>query len=238
MKTLIVILIVLFLSLNLHAQSNEAITGKIMTENNEGRIKIKAAAISTAPTFKDLNYILISLKKGNSGTATNKQSGKFSLKPNETKILSEVDVNLAAKDGLKVYLFIKDEQSDRTVAKDSLEINAQQFAAETTYIPEKDLELPGLTIDDTKTRVGQLFYESFFKKYNQVPAKYEGTVIITELPSFGRNSRITVTQDDQIIYSFLSKPDEEALEAEAENALAYLSDYNAKEALRNREFKY
>ena len=238
MKTLIAILTVLIVPGKIFAQKADEITGKIITENNEGQIKIKAAAISSSQTFKDLNYILITLKKGKSGTSSNKQSGKFSLKPNETRILSETDVNLSDKDGLKVYLFLKDEESDRTIAKDSLEINASQFAAEVMFIPEKDLELSGLTIDETKTRMGQLFYESFFKKYNQIPEKYDGTVIITELPSFGRNSRITVTVDDRVIYSFLSKPDEEALEAEAQSALNYLADYNANQSLRDREFKY
>lgn len=238
MKTLLAVLSVLFLSTIFHAQTAENVSGKIITENNEGQIKIKAAAISSSQTFKDLNYILITLKKGKSGTSSNKQSGKFSLNPNETRILSETNVNLAKSDGLKIFLFLKDEDSDRTVAKDSLEINAGQFTAEVTFIPEKDLELSGLTIDETKTRMGQLFYESFFKKYNQIPEKYDGTVIITELPSFGRNSRITVTVDDLVIYSFLSKPDEEALEAEAESALNYLADYNANQNLREKEFKY
>ncbi|QFG53586.1 curli-like amyloid fiber formation chaperone CsgH [Chryseobacterium sp.] len=238
MKTLITILTVLFCCIGLEAQETAAVTGKIISENNEGQVKIKAAAISNSQTFADMNFILITLKKGKSGTSSNKQSGKFSLKPNETRILSETYVNLAEKDGLKVYLFLKDEESDRTIAKDSLEINPQQFTAAVTYIPEKDLELAGLTIDETKTRMGQMFYEIFFKKYNQIPEKYDGTVIITELPSFGRNSRITVTVDDRIIYSFLSKPDEEAVEAEALTALNYLADFTANQNLRDREFKY
>src|SRR5690606_8623885 len=140
MKTLIAILTVLIVPGKIFAQKADEITGKIITENNEGQIKIKAAAISSSQTFKDLNYILITLKKGKSGTSSNKQSGKFSLKPNETRILSETDVNLSDKDGLKVYLFLKDEESDRTIAKDSLKINTSQFASEAMFLPEKDRE--------------------------------------------------------------------------------------------------
>src|SRR5690606_27429700 len=179
MKTLLAVLSVLFLSTIFHAQTAEDVSGKIITENNEGQIKIKAAAISSSQTFKDLNYILITLKKGKSGTSSNKQSGKFSLKPNETRILSETDVNLSDKDGLKVYLFLKDEESDRNVAKDSLEIKPSHDSYQVTHNSEKELELIRLTIDETKTRMGQLFYEDFFKKYNQIQSKYEGTVIIT-----------------------------------------------------------
>ena len=238
MKTLIAILVVFFLVNSISAQNNGGVTGKIITENKEGLLKITAAAISKSNTYHSLNYILVSIKKGKSGNSSNKQSGKFSLKPNETKTLAETNVNLYKEDALKVYLFLKDDESDEVLSKDSLEINPQKFNSSVSYIPESSLELTGLTIDETKTRLGQLFYESFFKKYNQIPKKYEGTVTVSELPSFGRNSRIIITQDDQMIHSFLTRPDEESLDAEADRALANLAEFNARNSLRNKEFKY
>ena len=236
MKTLIAILVVFFLPVKTFGQNE--VSGKIITENHEGLLKIKAIAVSSSKIYNDLNYILVSVKTGKSGSSTNKQSGKFSLKPNETKVLSESSLNLAKNDALKVFLFLKDEESDRVVSKDSLEINSEKFSSEVSFIPESNIELTGITVDDTKTRLGQLFYESFFKKYNQLPKKFGGTVTISEIPSFGRNSRITVTQDDQLIYTFLPQPDEEKIDTEAENALANLSRYNADRSLKNREFKY
>ena len=238
MKTLIAILVVFFLSNKTFAQKSEEVKGKIITENKEDLIKIKAVAINTSSIYHDLNYILISLKKGKSGTSTNKQSGKFSLKPNETQSLSEMRINLAKNDGLKVFLLIKDEKTDKLLSKDSLEINANQFTAEVNYIPESQIELTGFTIDDTKTRVGQMFYESFFKKYNQVPKKYEGAITVAELPSFGRSSRIVVSIDDQVIHSFMSKPDEESVDNEADRTLANLAEYHARNSIRDKEFKY
>ncbi|WP_051190400.1 curli-like amyloid fiber formation chaperone CsgH [Kaistella palustris] len=238
MKTLIAILVVFFLSQKSFAQNSEDVQGKIITENHGDLLQLKAVAINSSDLYRDLNYILISLKKGKSGTSTNKQSGKFSLRPNDTQALSEVRINLQKNDGLKVFLFLKDEKTDHLVSKDSLEINAAQFSAEINYIPEKQIELSGLTVDDTKTRIGQMFYESFFKKYNQIPKKYTGTITVAEMPTIGRSSRITVSIDDQIIYAFMSKPDEDAAEQEAERALAYLAQYEQRNALRDKEFKY
>ena len=238
MKTLIAILVMFFLYNKTSAQKNAAITGKIVTDNHEGLLKIKAVASNSSEIYSDLNYIMVSVKKGKSGNSTNKQSGKFSLKPKETKTLSEMNVNLSKNDGLKVFLFLKDEETDHVVSKDSLEINGDQFNSEVSYIPESNLELTGLTIDDTKTRIGQSFYDSFFKKYNQVPTKFEGTVTVSEMPTFGRNTRIVVTIDDHVIHAFLSKPDEESIEAEADKALASLISYNSRNSLRNKEFKY
>ncbi|MGA9213125.1 curli-like amyloid fiber formation chaperone CsgH [Kaistella sp.] len=238
MKTLIAILVMFSLVSKISAQKNSGVAGKIITNNNDGLLKINAVVINNSNIFHDLNYILVSVKKGKSGNSSNKQSGKFSIQPNETKTLSEVNINLAGNDALKIYLFLKDEETDRLVSKDSLEINPKNFNTDVTYIPDGNIELTGLTIDDTKTRIGQLFYDSFFKKYNQIPKKNDGTVIISELPTFGRSSRIFVSIDDQIIYSFISKPDEESLEAEANIALDNLADYISQNSLRNKEFKY
>lgn len=238
MKTLIATLVVVFLANKSTAQVTEPVVGKIITENKEGTLKIKAAAISSSETYLSLNYIMVSVKKGKSGNSTNKQSGKFSLSPKETKTLAETAINLAKNDALKVYLFVKDEESDAVISKDSLEINAANFTSEVSYIPENRIELSGLTIDNTKTRFGQQFYESFFKKYNQLPQKYEGTVTVTELPSFARNSRITVSLDDQVIYSFTTPPEEEGMDAEAGRTMAFLAEYSKRNSIRDQQFKY
>jgi hypothetical protein len=238
MKTLFSILVVFSLLSKLSAQTSTGITGKIRVENQEGLLKIKAIAINSDDLYHDLNYILISLKKGESGNATNKQSGKFTINPNETKLLSGISINLSKNDGLKLFLFLKDEETDKVVYKDSLEINPNLFTTEVSYIPEQNLELTGLTIDETKTRLGTMFYEFFFKKYNQIPKKHEGTIIISELPTFGRSSQIIVTVDDQVIYSFISKPDEEFIDLEADRTLTYLEQYNYQNSLRKKEFKY
>lgn len=239
MKTLFSLLLLVLFADKIASQSpTNGLSGHIITENIEGLLKLKAVATSTAQPVYNLNYIMVSVKKGKSGTSSNKQSGKFALSANESRIISETTINLAKNDGLKVFLFIKDDETDAVLAKDSLEINAQNFTDEISFVPEPEMELTGLTIDDTKTRLGQLFYETFFKKYNQIPKKFEGTVTISEMPSIGRSTRITVSQDDQVLYSFFSKPDDEFMEAEATRTLAILQEYYKKNSVRKKEFKY
>ena len=238
MKTLIAILVIFFFVNNSSAQNGPEITGKIITEQNNEMLKIKGTVTNNAAIHYNLNYILISVKTGKSGNSSNKQSGKFSIKPNEVKVLSESSIRVSRNDALKMYLFIKDEHNEKVISKDSLEVNPNQFSDQVSYIPEASIELTGLTVDDTKTRMGQAFYESFFKKYSQFPKKYEGTITVSELPSFGRSSRIIIIQNDQVIYSFQTQPDDEFLAAESDKALAYLLEYNSQNNLRNREFKY
>lgn len=238
MKTLATILGIFFVVAKSSAQSQHGVTAKIITEQKEGSLQIRAAAISTSDTYHSLNYIMVSVKKGQSGSSSNKQSGKFSINPNETKTLAETNFNLRRNDGLKIYLFVKDEETDALLSKDSLEINGAQFAKEISFIPENKLELSGLMIDETKTRIGQQFYDAFFMKYNQLPKKFQGTVTVAELPGFGRSTRVTVMYDDQLVYVFVPRADDEAIAEEVTRTLAILEDYNAKSSVRNNQFKY
>ncbi len=239
MKTLFSLLLLVFLANRTSSQSpTKGVSGSIITENIEGLLKLKAIATSDTQPVYNLNYIMVSVKKGKSGTSTNKQNGKFALNASESRIISETTINLAKNDGLKVFLFIKDDETDAVLSKDSLEINAKTFRDEISFIPEPEMELSGLTIDDTKTRLGQLFYETFFKKYNQLPKKFAGTITISEMPSIGRSTRITIIQYDQILYSFFSKPDEELMESEASKTLSILQEYDKRNSVRKKEFKY
>ncbi|MCB4235072.1 curli production assembly/transport protein CsgE [Kaistella anthropi] len=71
-------------------------------------------------------------------------------------------MNLQKNDALKVFLFIKDEQTGQLISKDSLEINAKTFTRKVSNVNENEIfELKGLTIDQTKTKTGKDFYDLF-----------------------------------------------------------------------------
>lgn len=197
---------------------------KIITESADGLYNIIATAENQSDFHYPINYILLSIKRGASGnTSTNKQEGKFVVKPKETLKLSEVKTNLDRKDVLKVFLFIKDEESDKVISKDSLEIRPEKIAQNSTKaISENDIELSGLTIDDTRSRNGKYYYDQFYMKYLQTDEKFPGTVKIIEIPGLGQSTRISVLYNEQEIYLFNTSPDEEAMNQEAQTTLEIL----------------
>ena len=130
MKTLSQILFALFLLTSGKAKAQDEpqkISSKIESIFEEGMLKLKATATNQTATHQELNYLFVSIKKGSSGNlSNNKQSGKFVLKPEETKPLSEMSVNIQKNDAIKIFLYIKDEQTQKLLSKDSLEINSQK----------------------------------------------------------------------------------------------------------------
>jgi hypothetical protein len=229
-----------FLSVFIYGQEDKKIVAKIEKDAIEKQLKIKALVTNNTSTYQELNYLLISIKKGASGNlSNNKQSGKFSINPNESKSLSEMSVNLEKGDALKAFLYIRDEQTQKLIAKDSLEIN-QDFFRKTVSVVEKEeaFELSGLTIDETKSKVGKDFYDLFYIQYNQIPDKSNSAITIIELPARGTSGQINIQIDDKVVYSFMTNPSEDYLKEQLSFTLRYIKDFNSRKNLIKNEFIY
>ncbi|WP_106917168.1 CsgE family curli-type amyloid fiber assembly protein [Chryseobacterium aurantiacum] len=228
------------LSVLAYGQEDKKVTAKIQSSFLENQIKLKAVVMNNTAVYKELNYLLVSIKKGNGGNlSNNQQSGKFSVNPNEVKVLSEFSVNLDAKDALKAFLYIRDEETRTLVAKDSLELNSDLFKKKIAKIEDDAVyELKGLTIDETKTKVGKDFYDMFYMQYSQLPDKSSSAVTISELPLRGTSGQINIQMDDKVIYSFMSNPGEDYLKEQLTFSLKYIKEFNAKKNLIKNEFIY
>ncbi|MDW9382737.1 hypothetical protein GFU89_21390 [Chryseobacterium sp. JV558] len=229
-----------FLSVWTYGQEDKKVNARIESSLLENQIILKAILMNNTTVYKELNYLLVSIKKGNGGNlSNNQQSGKFSVNPNEVKILSEISVNLESKDALKAFLYIRDEETQKLVAKDSLELNSDLFKKKTAKVEEDAAyELRGLTIDETKTKVGKDFYDLFYMQYSQLPDKSSSAVTITELPLRGTSGQINIQIEDKIIYSFMTNPAEDYLKEQLVYSLKYIKEFNAKKNLIKNEFIY
>lgn len=223
-----------------YGQEDKKVTARIENTTLENQVKIKAVVVNNTAVYKELNYLLLSIKKGNGGNlSNNQQSGKFSVNPNEVKVLSEMSVNLESKDALKAFLYIRDEQSKTLVAKDSLELNGDLFRKKTARVEDDAVyELKGLTIDETKTKVGKDFYDMFYIQYSQLPDKSTSAITISELPLRGTSGQINIQMDDKVIYSFMTNPGEDYLKEQLAFSLKYIKEFTAKKNLIKNEFIY
>ncbi|KFF27158.1 curli-like amyloid fiber formation chaperone CsgH [Chryseobacterium vrystaatense] len=230
----------IFLSSQVEGQEDKKVNARIESSVLENQIKLKAVVTNNTAVYKELNYLLISIKKGNAGNlSNNQQSGKFSINPNEVKVLSEINVNLEPKDALKVFLYVRDEETRKLITKDSLELNTDLFRKKTAMIEEDAVyELKGLTIDETKTKVGKDFYDLFYIQYSQIPDKSSGAITISELPLRGTSGQISIQIDDKVIYSFMTNPNEDYLKEQLAASLKYIKEFNTKKNLIKNEFIY
>ena len=244
----IIFSLILLSFFQLEAQKSDAdftiskqVVAKIESSQMEGVLKINAVAVNPSPVFQSLNYSFLSVKKGKKGNLTSsKQGGKFSIEPQSSQKLSAVSLNIKESDGVKIYLFIRDEKSGTLISKDSLEINEEEFAGLVSdkKIDEDDLMLTNLTIDDTKTRMGKNFYETFYAYVMLSGAKFNFPIKVTEVPLRGRSTKVTIYANDKPIFSLPTKPDEEYIRKNAKTALARLVKFQQQSSVIDEGFIY
>ncbi|WP_166385558.1 CsgE family curli-type amyloid fiber assembly protein [Polaribacter sp. 11A2H] len=218
------------------SQSKNDVYGKINIDKKDNFITLKAEVNNDGLLHIDkLFYNLIALKKGKGGNySNNRQSGEFSIQPNENMEVSIIKVNLNEDEELKVYLFIK--KNEKLISKDSLWIlpkNIQQEVAEKT--DEKDFFLKGIVVDEAITKIGKDYHDLFYQSYLLSGIKHPFIIKIKEKPGMGRTSIILVEVEEIKIHEFFSRPDEEFLKLNVGVALERLYFYaKQREELRKK----
>lgn len=221
----------LFLSLLLstlaiNAQVSDYVIGKINLLEADNFIVVRAHVENNELTFKNnLSYNLVGLKKSTSGNySSNRQSGEFSLKPQENKDVSELRLSIESDEEIKVYLFIKHE--DKVVSKDSVLIFPHGEKVEKKEeVNEGEFVITGIVIDDVITKMGKDFHDYFYQAYITSGIKYPFIIYIKEKPYLGRNSIVSIEVDDRKIYEFMTRPDEEFLKSAVNQTLQNVSQY-------------
>ncbi len=79
--------------------------------------------------------------------------------------------------------------------------------------------MTGIISDETKTKVGKDFYDLYYYLYHDYQISAKKIVVLTEEFSFARNTKIIVGIENEIIFEFLTRPDEEYLTQMAEQAI-------------------
>lgn len=214
---------------------DSVILARIETELDENSLNFSPIVQNKSQIHLEYNYLLLVKKTDENNNLTiNKQSGKFTLTPNETKKLTAIQLDKNPKTNLKALLYIRDENQNLLIAKDSIEIKSNEL---TKPIQENKLMPLGILVDDTKTKFGKDFYDNFFTAYNQLPQKFDFIIQVTELPYRGQTSIIQILAENEMIYEFFSRPDEDFIKHQISQTLRTLSQLAQSKSLKN-EFKY
>jgi len=86
-------------------------------------------------------------------------------------------------------------------------------------VDEDDLEINGLLIDETVTKLGRDFYELFFKNWVPPNIEMSYTLYIKEHLQPGRVTKISVLLNDNVLMSQMLQPRREVLLALSQRAI-------------------
>ncbi|TXD45979.1 CsgE family curli-type amyloid fiber assembly protein [Polaribacter sp. IC073] len=217
-------LLLLLITYHLSAQIKNDISGEINIDKKDEFITLRAIVENESLLFKDqLTYIFIAVKKEENGNYSNsKQTGAFSLKPQEESEQAIIRINLSDNEELRTYLFVK--QKDKLISKDSIFINIKT-AQKVTIQKEQDFVLKGIVVDEAFSKIGRDFHDFFYQQYLLSGKKYPFIIKIKEKPGMARSSILSVEIEDYKIHEFFSRPDEEYLKANVKLVLERISAY-------------
>lgn len=197
------------------------VKAKIELETIEGSIKVTGMVENLTEIIKSATYKLSVIKNNvnnaNGNQSTNAQEGVFTLNPRETQKLSVTQISKGDEDNIIVLLILYDENK-QIIGKDRVVIGEEK-KKEDIVIPIDGFEMKGIVLDDTKTKIGKDFYDKYYYKYNDIGINANKIVTIGEEFSFGRNTKIMITVNNEIVYEFFSRPEDDFIEAVAQESI-------------------
>ncbi|MFD1314193.1 CsgE family curli-type amyloid fiber assembly protein [Namhaeicola litoreus] len=217
-----------FMSIGLtYAQDDQLLQARLNISREDIFVNIEGIVENNSHVYNNkLSYHLLTLKKMPQDIKFEKNDrfGEFTLLPNENKTVTTLRINLEEEQELKVYFFVRDQKN--LIAQDSIVINEVVDLLKTTVMREIDIEIKGLVIETTKTKMGKDFYDFFYQLYLREGAEYSFIINIEEKPFLGTGSLISVIIEDQTIFEFQARPDVEMLEGAAKYALVRVNEFN------------
>ena len=230
MKSFVIKCIWLFLFFSLQINYAQAVynevKAKIEVEKVENILFIRGTAENLKSEHKSIYYKLTVFKKNkyNANNSKNAQDGRVILDPQQKVVLSKTQINESKDDQIILLLIIYDE-NNAIIGKDRIEMGVDDQSKADEIKPNDGLVMMGIVSNDTKTKLGNDFYELFYNEYSKLKIKSGKIVTVQEELTFGRTTKIIVSVDGDVINEFISRPDEDFMKYMAESTSANVFKY-------------
>ena len=210
------------------------VKAKIHIDKVENMVAVTGTVENLKSEYKSVSYKLTVFRnnKANSNKSNNSQSGRLTLDPSQKKTLSTTQININKDDQIILLLLIYDEDN-QIIGKDRIILGEEDNSKAETIVPVDGYSMIGIVSNDTKTKLGNDFYDFFFYEFGKLKIKTEKNISVQEELTFGRTSKISVTIGNDSIIEFITRPDEDFLKymaiASSENTFKYLKNIEKQE---------
>jgi curli production assembly/transport component CsgE len=114
-------------------------------------------------------------------------------------------------------------------------ISLSLAAQEVIDADDAGLEIDGLIVDETRTRMGSDFYDLFYTNWEAPPEARNFTIVIMEQPAPQMGTRMTLKVNDQEVAQFMLQPRYEIIEELALQSVQFLRQHlSERELMRLR----
>lgn len=128
------------------------------------------------------------------------------------------------------------ENQQVTSGQDSVRQGAQPRASqfEEHVRSSADLEVDGLIVDETITKIGRDFYDVFHRQWEAPPSAKNFTILIKERPTRGNGALIQVALNDELLFEQQLQPRYDVIEEVATYVATGLYEYLVRNQLQQQ----
>ena len=185
----------------------------------------------------NLSYKLTVEREAKSGRSTNHQQSDFEATPGTTTLLSEVNINVSKENYYRISLEVF--KGKEKIAVDSL-INGTQtnkVIPLSKHAKDEDLELDGLIINETRSKIGRDFYDVFYRSWLAPKEARDFVIRIRELPARGRIARISIEVNNEEVTQRVLQPRPEIIRSQARYAIRIVQQRLIARSAINKEIE-
>lgn len=195
------------------------VKAKIDIEEVENILSITGTAENLKAEFKNISFKLTVFKKNlsNNSKSDNAQTGRITLEPLKKVILSNTQINITKDDRVIILLLIYDENNN-IIGKERIVFGDDEQSSIKDLKPNDGIEMTGVVLNETKTKLGNDFYDYFYSLYSKLKINSPKIVTIQEELTFGRTTKIIISIDNEMLTEFIAMPDDDFLSYMAENS--------------------
>jgi hypothetical protein len=204
----------------------------IEVSENEGVYEVTAKAENLSQIKISLSYELKvfkeNLKSGNK--SDNTQKGRFVIDPLNIKKLAFTSINIQDKNDKIILLLLLRNTDDEIIGKSRKVIADNKVIIENNkFILKKEsndgIKISGMVLEKIKTKPGRDFYNFFYSLFLSYNFTDTRSILIEEVFSRGRNTKIKIKIDNTIVYEFFVQPKADYLKTNAEIAIKQVYNF-------------
>ncbi|MEL6864392.1 MAG: CsgE family curli-type amyloid fiber assembly protein [Bacteroidota bacterium] len=197
----------------------------------------------------ELTYEMISEREGPSGTASNTQRNVVLAVPQVPKVLSVIQMDLKTEDRFQIVLRVF--KGQQLLALDTLSNGRPSTQLSNTSSVQKakppptsgptqssdELEIDGLIIDETRTKIGRDFYDMFYRGWIPPANVKDYIVVVKELPSRGRVARVSIFVNEEEVSRRVIQARADMIETQVGYAIRHINRHFANKVSVRKELE-
>lgn len=195
------------------------VKAKIDIEEVENMLSIAGTAENLKAEFKNISFKLTVFKKNvsNNSKSDNAQTGRITLEPLKKVIVSNTQI-IKNKDDMVIILLLIYDENNHLIGKERIVFGDDEQSSVEVLKPNDGIEMIGAVLNETKTKLGNDFYDYFYLVYSRLKMNSPNVVTIQEELTFGRTTKIIISIDNEMLTEFIAMPDDDFLSYMAENS--------------------